>query len=137
MQDVSLVASLSRLVVVALLMAAVLVLRRTTSRGRAGAPKRGPKRAIELVDRQSLGKTQSVAVLRVNDCTLVVGVTDQRVELLTLLDTPESDALVEDDGEMIDLAQVEMARASVQGAYASFDDDGDQFFERLRRRSAR
>lgn len=137
MQDVSLVASLSRLVVVALLMAAVLlVLRRTTSRGRASAPKRGPKRTIELVDRQSLGKTQSVAVLRVNDSMLVVGVTEQRVELLTVLDQPAADHEVDFDEEMIDLAEVELVRASARGAHL-YTDGGEQFFERLRRRSAR
>ena len=135
MQDVSLVASLSRLVVVALLMAAVLLLlRRTTKRGR-GAPKRGPKRTIELVDRQSLGKTQSIAVLRVYDSTLVVGVTDQRIELLTMVEEPDAELAARDDDDLIDLAEVELALASVRSSDSH--DEGDQFFERLRRRSAR
>lgn len=135
MQDVSLVASLSRLVVVALLMAAVLmVLRRTTKRGR-GVPKRGPKRTIELLDRQSLGKTQSIAVLRVYDSTLVVGVTDQRIELLTMVAEPDAEREFGDDDDLIDLAEVEFARASVRSSDGR--DAGEQFFERLRRRSAR
>jgi flagellar biogenesis protein FliO len=138
MKDVSLVASLSRLVVVALLMAGVLLLlRKTTKRGGA-TPKRGPKRAIELVDRQSLGKTQSIAVLRVHGCTLVVGVTEQRVEMLTLLEHPAPELDLDDDGnEMIDLAEIELARSSASGTSLSTDDGVDQFFERLRRRSAR
>ena len=125
MQDVSLAAAFGRLLVVALLMAAVLlVLRRTSKRGRPMSRK-GDARAIELVDRQSLGKTQSVAVLRVHDFTLVVGVTEQRVELLSMLDTmPAADRAAEADVDLFDLAGVDR-------------DDDEQFFERLRQRSAR
>ncbi len=125
MQDVSLAAAFGRLLVVALLMAAVLlVLRRTSKRGRPMSRK-GDARAIELVDRQSLGKTQSVAVLRVHDFTLVVGVTEQRVELLSMLDTmPAADGAAEADVDLFDLAGVDR-------------DDDEQFFERLRQRSAR
>jgi len=125
MQDVSLAAAFGRLLVVALLMAAVLlVLRRTSRRGRPMSRK-GDARAIELVDRQSLGKTQSVAVLRVHDFTLVVGVTEQRVELLSMLDMmPAADRAAEADVDLFDLAGVDR-------------DDDEQFFERLRQRSAR
>lgn len=125
MQDVSLAAAFGRLGIVAVLMAAVLlVLRRTTKRGRTTA-KRGTKRAIELVDRQPLGKTQSIAVVRVHDYTLVVGVTEHRVELLSLLEPPLEAYSAADDGEVLDLARFENT------------DDGDDFFERLRERSAR
>lgn len=125
MQDVSLAAAFGRLAIVAVLMAAVLlVLRRTTKRGRTTV-KRGAKRAIELVDRQPLGKTQSVAVVRVHDYTLVIGVTEHRVELLSLLEPPLDAYSAADDGDVLDLARFENA------------DDGDDFFERLRERSAR
>ncbi len=125
MQDVSLAAAFGRLAIVAVLMAAVLlVLRRTTKRGR-NTVKRGTKRAIELVDRQPLGKTQSVAVVRVHDYTLVIGVTEHRVELLSLLEPPLDAYSAAHDGEVLDLAHFENA------------DDGDDFFERLRERSAR
>ena len=125
MQDVSLAAAFGRLLVVALLMAAVLlVLRRTSKRGRPMSRK-GEVRAIELIDRQSLGKTQSVAVLRVHDFTLVVGVTEQRVELLSMLDPlPAADFGAAVDADVFDLADVDR-------------DDDEQFFERLRQRSAR
>jgi len=124
MQDVSLAAAFGRLAVVAVLMVAVLlILRRTSKRGRSTS-KRGQARAIELVDRQPLGKTQSVAVLRVHDYTLVVGVTEQRVELLGMLEPP-ADQFVPVDDDVLDLARFER------------DDDGDRFFERLRDRSAR
>ena len=125
MQDVSLAAAFGRLAIVAVLMAAVLlVLRRTTKRGRTTV-KRGAKRAIELVDRQPLGKTQSVAVVRVHDYTLVIGVTEHRVELLSLLEPPLDAYSAADDGDVLDLARFENT------------DDGDDFFERLRERSAR
>jgi flagellar biosynthetic protein FliO len=125
MQDVSLAAAFGRLAIVAVLMAAVLlVLRRTTKRGRA-SNKRAGTRSIELIDRQPLGKTQSVAVLRVQDYTIVVGVTEQHVELLATLDAPIDDA--RDDGDLLDLTGFDVR-----------DDDGDDdFFERLSRRSAR
>ncbi len=41
---------------------------------------------LELVARQPLGRTSSVAVLRVADQALVVGVTDGKVTLLTEVD---------------------------------------------------
>jgi flagellar biosynthetic protein FliO len=125
MQDVSLAAAFGRLLIVALLMAGVLyLLRRTSARGRR-VTKRGPQRAIELLDRQSLGKAQSVAVLRVHGCTLVVGVTDHRVELLTVFDPPEDQVESRTEEIDIDLARLDMDR------------DGADFFERLRSRSAR
>ena len=131
MQDVSLAAAFGRLLVVAVLMAVVLlVLRRISKRGR-NTVKRGSKRAIELVDRQPLGKTQSVAVLRVHDYTLVVGVTEQRVELLGMLESPRDEFVAASDDQRIDLTRYESARHD----YAL--DDGDHFFERLRERSAR
>jgi flagellar biogenesis protein FliO len=127
MQDVSLVAAFSRLAVVAVLMVVVLlVLRRTTDKRRS-VSKRDSSRAIQLIDRQPLGKTQSVAVLRVHDYTLVVGVTDQRVELLGLLDPPMDHFEPADhDDRVLDLSHIERD-----------DDDGERFFERLRERSVR
>lgn len=52
--------------------------------GRGGldpAPQR-PTRVLEVLARQPLGKSAGVAVLRVGDRTVLLGVTDQRVELL-------------------------------------------------------
>lgn len=140
MQDVSLAAAFGRLAIVAVLMAAVLlVLRRTTTRGRVPS-KRSNGRAIELIDRQNLGKAQSVAVIRVQDHTLVLGVTEQRVELIATL--PPVDDLADpafddryddrsygdgayEDAELLDLRGLEVR------------DDGDDFFRRLTRRSGR
>jgi flagellar biogenesis protein FliO len=127
MQDVSLVAAFSRLAVVAVLMVVVLLILRRTTDKRRNVSKRNSSRAIELVDRQPLGKTQSVAVLRVHDYTLVVGVTEQRVELLGLLEPPvDHFEPAGHDDEILDLSLIERD-----------DDDGERFFERLRQRSVR
>lgn len=60
--------------------------------GAAGA-KRGRRVAddstrLELVSRQPLGKTASVAVVRVGDRTLLLGVTDSEIRLLSELGGP-------------------------------------------------
>lgn len=133
MQDVSLAAAFGRLLIVAVLMAAVLLVLRRTAKGKtsARAKRHGGSRAIEIVDRQALGKTQSVAVLRVHDTTLVVGVTEQRIDLLATLDPAYEDAGYDDradddlDDALIDLTGYELR------------DDDDEFFAKLRRRSAR
>lgn len=136
MQDVSLAASFGRLAVVAVLMVAVfVVLRRLGRKGTRKLNRPKKERALELVDRQALGKSQSVAVFTLQDeYTLVVGVTDQRVELLTILDPADRpprdpvnatrDVAVDDD-PVIDLARIEL------------DADTERFLNRLRDRSAR
>ena len=143
MQDVSLAASFGRLgVVVALMVAVFFVLRRI-------GPKAGPRtakakaRVLELVDRQALGKGQSVAVFKLHEYTLVVGVTEQRVELLSLLDPVEGvhgsdtfdapapvsvrgvETTDEETDEVLDLARIEL------------DAETERFLNRLRTRSAR
>jgi flagellar biogenesis protein FliO len=137
MQDVSLAASFGRLGVVAALMVAVFfLLRRVSGKGGAKAT-RSTARPLELIDRQALGKSQSVAVFKLHDYTLVVGVTEQRVELLSLIDPNDGEPHVADvepagltldratTDEVIDLARIEL------------DDDTERFLDRLRSRSAR
>lgn len=65
--------------------------------GRAGA-RAG---VLEVVARQSLSRTASVAVVRVADQVLVVGVTDHGVERLAELDPEALTALEEGDGDPI------------------------------------
>lgn len=137
MQDVSLAASFGRLAVVAALMVAVfLVLRRLGRKGTKKLNRTKKERALELVDRQALGKAQSVAVFTLQgEYTLVVGVTEHRVELLTMLEPgergPVESARAEtgiehtDDDDIIDLARIEL------------DADTERFLNRLRNRSAR
>jgi flagellar biogenesis protein FliO len=136
MQDISLAASFGRLAVVAALMAAVwFLLRRVTRKGGSNVARAKKERVLELVDRQVLGKSQSVAVFSLQqDYTLVVGVTEQRVELLTILEpgdrTPavaerDRPAVDNADDDIIDLARIEL------------DADTERFLNRLRNRSAR
>jgi flagellar protein FliO/FliZ len=76
---VELLRVLGSLAVVLLLMwAAARVLRRTTT-GRATG-------SLEVLARQPLSRTASLAVVRVGDRALVVGIADQRVSLLTETD---------------------------------------------------
>jgi flagellar protein FliO/FliZ len=76
----------------------------TSKRGRRPARRR-PR--LELVARQPLGKTASLAVVRVADRTLLLGVTDSAVRLLTEIDA----ALFEDAEVPADLAQLPTAAA--------------------------
>jgi len=72
---------------------------------RSAKPGRRPARRrtqLELLARQPLGKTASVAVVRVADRTLLLGVTDSAVQLLSELDA----ALVDDTEVATDLADV-------------------------------
>ena len=58
-------------------------------------PERSPRRRtlLEVIARQPLSKSASVAVVRVGDRTLLVGVTDSAVHLLTEVEaTPSDDA---------------------------------------------
>jgi flagellar protein FliO/FliZ len=72
------------------------------SRGRRPARRRA---RLELVARQPLGKTTSVAVVRVGDRTLLLGVTDSSVQLLSELDA----ALFQDSDVPADLAALATA----------------------------
>jgi flagellar protein FliO/FliZ len=87
-EDVSLVALLSRLalslaVVFGLMfVAARLLRRRGLASGRAGAV----SGRIEVLARQGLGRTSSVQLVRVGGKTLVLGVTDSAVSVLTEAD---------------------------------------------------
>lgn len=64
--------------------------------------RRSPRRRarLEVIARQPLGKTASVAVVRVADRTMLLGVTDSAVQLLGEIDA----ALFEDAENPVDLA---------------------------------
>ncbi len=106
MEDISVVALLSRLalsmaVVLSLLfVAARVVRRRGLSSGRAGAV----TGRIEVLARQGLGRASSVQLVRVGGKTLVLGVTESSVSVLT-----EADPL---------LLEAELALAAVETADA-------------------
>ncbi|GAB2476562.1 FliO/MopB family protein [Jatrophihabitans fulvus] len=58
-------------------------------RARKGMKGKGD-RVVEIIDRASLGRSSSVAVVRVNDRAFVLGVADQQVSLLGETDLAES-----------------------------------------------
>jgi flagellar protein FliO/FliZ len=69
--------------------------------GAAGA-KRGRRVAdestrLELLSRQPLGKTAAVAVVRVGERTLLLGVTDSEIRLLSELGEPAENEILPDD----------------------------------------
>jgi flagellar biogenesis protein FliO len=140
MQDVSLAASFGRLGVVAALMVAVFfLLRRVSGKGRSKTT-RAAERPLELIDRQALGKSQSVAVFKLHDYTLVVGVTEQRVELLSLIDPAEGETRMipaEPSTHAAHAADHEIADDVLDLARIELDDETERFLDRLRSRSAR
>jgi flagellar protein FliO/FliZ len=72
---------------------------------RTAKPGRRPARRrtqVEVLARQPLGKTASVAVVRVADRTLLLGVTDSAVQLLSEIDA----ALLDDTEVAADIAEV-------------------------------
>ena len=88
MEDLSVVALAGRLVVALVVVfglmfvAARLLRRRGLASGRAGAV----TGRIEVLARQGLGRTSSVQLVRVGGKTLVLGVTDSAVSVLTEAD---------------------------------------------------
>lgn len=102
MEDVSVLSLLGRLIfslafVLILMAVAARILRNRTMPG-VGRP--GSRRdVLRILARQPLSRSASVAIVQAGDRALVVGVTDQRIELLTELDP--SSLETEDDGEPV------------------------------------
>jgi flagellar biogenesis protein FliO len=99
--DTSLLALLVRVVVslgvvLAVMAGAAAVLRRSGVVGTSGMGKRGGLRRravpIEVIARHGLSRSSSVAVLRVGERALVIGVTEHQVSLLTEIDPAELEA---------------------------------------------
>jgi flagellar protein FliO/FliZ len=102
--DTSLVALLVRVVVslgvvLAVMAGAAAVLRRSGVVGTAPA-KRGMRRRsnpVVIVARQGLSRGSFIAVVRLGERALVLGVTEHQVSLLTEVDPAELDAPPDDD----------------------------------------
>jgi flagellar protein FliO/FliZ len=98
--DTSLVALLVRVVVslgvvLAVMAGAAAVLRRSGVVGTAGTARRGFRRRpapVEVIARHGLSRGSSVAVVRLGERALVLGVTEHQVSLLTEIDPAELDA---------------------------------------------
>jgi flagellar protein FliO/FliZ len=84
-------------VVIGLMWVAANVLRKRGFTGVAGrGPTRGPQ--LELVARRPLGRNASIAVVRVGDRSIVVGVTDHQVTNLGEIDATELDNIDLNEG---------------------------------------
>jgi flagellar protein FliO/FliZ len=102
--DTSIVALLVRVVVSLSVVLAVMagtaaVLRRSGLVGTGPAGRRGTRRgsAVEVITRHGLGRTSSLAVVRVGARALVLGVTEHQVTLLIEVDPAELAALPDSD----------------------------------------
>jgi flagellar protein FliO/FliZ len=98
--DTSLIALLVRVVVslgvvLAVMAGAAAVLRRSGVAGTTGMGRRGLRRRhmpVEVIARHGLSRNSSVAVVRLGERALVLGVTEQQVSLLTEIDPAELEA---------------------------------------------
>jgi flagellar protein FliO/FliZ len=101
MEDVSIISLFIRLVFSLGVVIGLMVIAGRMLRRRGVVPGRATARAsLEVVARQSIGRTASVAVVRVADRAFVVGVTEQSVQLLGETDP---DSLVQEvDGSGAD-----------------------------------
>lgn len=119
MSNASLGVSLARVVIVlGLLWAVMRVIRRVSGRSRGGGATRSSRRTctIELLNRRAVGRTASVAAVRVGAKMYVLGITDQRIEKLDECDAPEFDLDLELGSDF-----------GLGAASHSTDDDRDEF----------
>jgi flagellar biogenesis protein FliO len=99
MSDPSMTTTLLRVAVVFVLLAVTMrVMGRLTGRrrpGRIATRRRGPARPIDVVDRQALNRSASVAIVEIDGRRLALGVTDQNVRLLADLSAPRSNVEID------------------------------------------
>lgn len=74
-------------------------------KGRAGALSRAKLDHLEVLERKSLGKNSSIAIVRVGDETLTVGITDSTVTLLGHAEIELTDLAAAADGP-VDVTEV-------------------------------
>jgi flagellar protein FliO/FliZ len=139
--DTSLVALLVRVVVslgvvLAVMAGAAAVLRRSGVAGTAVAGRRGGRRRpvpVEVLARHGLSRGAFVTVVRLGGRTLVLGVTEHQVSLLTEVDPAELDAASLSDGA--DETAAEPAGPGIGAGVLPWKVALDQLRERTVRRS--
>jgi len=92
--NASLGVALARVVIVlGLLWIVMRIIKRVSGRSRGGGVSRTTKSlcSIELLNRRAVGRSASVAAVRVGTKMYVLGITDQRIEKLDECDAPEFD----------------------------------------------
>lgn len=113
MTNASLGFALARVVIVlGLLWIVMRVIRRVSGRSGGARATRSAQRTctIELLSRRAVGRSASVAAVRVGAKMYVLGITDQRIEKLDECDAPEFDLEIELDH-----------------GFGAADDDDDEF----------
>ena len=77
----------------ALLWIVMRIIRRVSGRSPGAGASRGARNScsIELLNRRAIGRTASVAAVRVGTKMYVLGITDQRIEKLDECDAPDFD----------------------------------------------
>lgn len=79
--------------VLGLIWVAAWIVRRRNGLSRLGLMSRGERGpGIEITERRSVGRHGSLAVVKVGERTLLVGITEQQVQLLGELDAPDDAA---------------------------------------------
>lgn len=94
MANASLGVALARVVIVlGLLWIVMRIIRRVSGRSSGGGGSRSARNicTIEVLNRRAVGRTASVAAVRVGAKMYVLGITDQRIEKLDECDAPELD----------------------------------------------
>jgi flagellar biogenesis protein FliO len=141
--NASLGVALARVVIVLGLLWIVLrVIRRASGRSRASATRSARRTCtIELLNRRAIGRSASVAAVRVGTKMYVLGVTDQRIEKLDECDAPEFDLEIDlptefDDADDTAVDSFEPVGAS-RGLTASRGRRRMSFLDSLRERTVR
>jgi flagellar biogenesis protein FliO len=80
-------------IVLGLLWIVMRIIRRVSGRSRGGGASRSARNicTIELLNRRAIGRTASVAAVRVGAKMYVLGITDQRIDKLDECDAPDLD----------------------------------------------
>ena len=78
-------------IVLGLLWLVMRIIRRVSGRAHGGGVSRTAKStlSIELINRRAIGRSASVAAVRVGTKMYVLGITDQNIEKLDVCDVPE------------------------------------------------
>jgi flagellar biogenesis protein FliO len=99
MSDPTLATTLLRVAIVfVLLIATMRVMARLTGRrrhGRVATRRRASSRPIEVVDRQALNRSASVAIVDIDGRRVALGITDQNVRLLIDLSSPRPEVEID------------------------------------------
>jgi flagellar biogenesis protein FliO len=111
------------IVLMVLWVLAQIVRRKGLPGSRGGAAGRAARRQVDVLNRQSLGKGQTLVTVRLDDRVVLLGVTAQNITTLSELD-PAAYGIVPGAGKVLELEAVATAGLGRDGG--SEHDDSDQ-----------